>query len=219
MGSFFVELLQTPPITLGLVALIGLILQRESIDKIFSGTVKTALGMLILTFGSDIIVSEIMPFAQLFPEVFNLDGFATSSEAVVGAMQSEIPMIASASALIMAFGFLINVLLARLTPLKYIYLTGHMMWILSSVLAFAFYVSDYNQLMTIVLGSIMQGIIMTLLPAIAQPLVKKVSGTNDFAIGHLTTIGTVASGYIGGLIGNEENSAEKLQLPDSLNFF
>lgn len=219
MLNFLLELLQTPAITLALVAMIGLLLQRESFSNVFSGTVKTALGMLILSFGSDIIVNEILPFAEIFPEVFNLDGFATSSEAVVGATQSEVAAIASASALIMAFGFLINVLLARLTPLKYVFLTGHMMWILSVVLAFVFYVSDYSQTMIIVLGSIMQGLIMTLLPAISQPLVRKVTGTDNFAIAHLTTLGTVFSGYVGGLAGKEEDDAEKLKLPESLDFF
>lgn len=219
MLNFLVELLQTPAITLSLVAMIGLLLQGESFSNVFSGTLKTALGMLVLSFGSGIIVSEILPFADLFPVVFNLDGFATSSEAVVGAIQSETPIIASTSALIMAFGFLMNVILARFTPLKYVFLTGHMMWILSVVLAFLFYVSEYNQTMIVVLGSIMQGLLMTLLPAISQPLVRKVTGSDNFAIAHLTTLGTVASGYIGGLIGKEEDDAEDLELPESLDFF
>lgn len=219
MLNFLLELLQTPAITLALVAMIGLILQRESFSDVFSGTVKTALGMLILSFGSDIIVNEILPLAEMFPETFNLEGFATSSEAVVGAIQNEVLIIASTSALIMAFGFLINILLARFTPLKYVFLTGHMMWILSVALAFVFYDAGYSETMIIVLGSVMQGLILTLLPAIAQPLVRKVTGSDNFAIAHLTTIGTAASGYIGGLVGNKDDDTEDLELPESLNFF
>lgn len=219
MLNFILELLQTPAITLALVSLIGLVLQKESFSRVFSGTVKTALGMLILSFGSDIIVNEILPFAEMFPEVFNLEGFATSSEAVVGAIQNEVPVIASASALIMAIGFLVNIILARFTPLKYVFLTGHMMWILSVVLAFVFYDAGYSQTMIVVLGSLMQGIILTLLPAISQPLVRKATGSNEFAIGHLTTIGTVTSGYLGGLVGDEKKDAEDLEIPESWDFF
>lgn len=219
MLNFFLELLQTPSITLALVAMIGLILQKESLSNTLSGTVKTALGMLILSFGAGIIVSEILPLAEMFPVVFNLEGFATSSEAVVGAIQNEIMVIASTSSLIMAFGFLTNVLLARITPLKYVFLTGHMMWILSVALAFVFYDAGYNETTIIVLGSITQGLLLTLLPAISQPIVRKVTGSDAFAIAHLTTIGTVASGYIGGLVGNKENDTEDLELPESLDFF
>lgn len=219
MLDFFLEIMQTPSIVLAAVALIGLILQKKSFSQVFSGTVKTALGLIILSFGAGIIVEEIIPFAELFTEVFNLTGFATSSEAVVGTMQNNFPVIASTSALIMAFGFIVNVVLARFSPLKYVFLTGHMMWILSVSLAFVLFDYGFNELTIIILGSALQGILMTLLPAISQPLVRKVTGNNNFAIAHLTTLGTVPAGYIGGLLGNKEKDAEKLKLPEYLDFF
>lgn len=131
MLDFILNIFQTPAIILGLVALIGLLLQKKSAGEVFSGSVKTAIGMLVLSAGSSLIVTEILPFVDLFSAVFNLQGFATSSEAVVGAMQSAVPIIATTSALIMGIGFVVNVLIARFSPLKYIFLTGHMMWILS----------------------------------------------------------------------------------------
>lgn len=219
MLDFLLNIIQTPAIVLGLVALIGLLLQKKAFSQIFSGTLKTSLGMLVLAAGSNLIVAEILPFVSLFTSVFDLAGFATGSEAVVGAMQSAVPTIASTSALIMAIGFLVNVLLARFTPLKYIFLTGHMMWILSVVIAFSFYVSDYSEIMIITIGSIVQGLMMVILPAIAQPIVRKVTGNNFIAIAHLTTLGTVPSAYIGGLLGDKSKSAEDLKLPESLEFF
>lgn len=219
MLSFLLELLQTPAIILSIVSLIGLILQKESFSNVFSGTIKTALGMLIMSFGSGIIVSEILPFAELFPEVFGLSGFATSSEAVVGSLQIAVPAIASASALIMGIGFLVNLILTRITPLKYVFLTGHMMWILSVALAFVFYVNDYSQSMIILLGSITQGLLMTLLPAISQPLVRRITHSDGFAIAHLTTIGTTVSAYIGGLLGDKSKDSEEVKLPEQLDFF
>lgn len=219
MLEFLLGIIQTPAIVLGLVALIGLSLQKKAFSQIFSGTLKTALGMLVLAAGSSLIVSEISPFVTLFTEVFNLSGFATSSEAVVGAIQSTVPIVASTSALIMAIGFLINVILARLTPLKYIYLTGHMMWILSVTIAFSLYISNYSDTMIIIIGSILQGLLMVILPAVAQPLVRKVTGNDYIAIAHLTTLGTVPSAYIAGFLGNKEKSAEEMKLPESLEFF
>lgn len=48
MLDFLINILETPAIVLGLVALIGLLLQHKSVGQVFSGTVKTALGMLVL---------------------------------------------------------------------------------------------------------------------------------------------------------------------------
>jgi|SRR5690625_1867673 len=219
MLDFIVELIQTPAIILGLVALVGLLLQKEKASVVFSGTVKTALGLLVLTAGTGLIVEEILPFVDLFAEVFNLDGFATSSEAVVGAIQGSVPAIASTSAVILGVGFLVNILVARFTPLKYIFLTGHMIWILSVAIASSLYVAGFSNTMIIIVGSILQGLLMALLPAIAQPMVRKVTGNDDFAMAHLTTVGTVVSGYVGGLFGDKSKDAEEMKLPKSLEFF
>lgn len=219
MLDFLINIIKTPAIVLGLVAFIGLLLQKKNIGQVFSGTVKTALGMLVLSAGSNLIVSEILPFVDLFSLVFNLQGFATSSEAVVGAMQSAVPVIASTSAIVMAIGFLVNVLIARFSPLKYIFLTGHMMWILSVAIAGSLYVFGFNETMIIVIGSILQGLLMVVFPAIGQSTVRQVTGSDNFAIAHLTTIGTVSSAYIGGLLGDKSKSAEEIKLPESLEFF
>lgn len=218
--NFFLELLQTPTVVLAIVALIGLIAQKKAFPDVLSGTVKTALGYLVLTAGSSLLIAEIIPFVGLFQEVTGLDGFATGSEVIAGAIQDSVTAIASSSAIIMGVGFLINILLARVTPLKYIFLTGHMMWISSVTIAFCMYQAGYNEIVTIILGSILQGMVLTLLPAIAQPMVRKLTGgSNDFAVAHLTCLGTVSSAYIGGLVGRNSKSAEEMKLPEGLKFF
>ncbi|MCI8334852.1 MAG: PTS ascorbate transporter subunit IIC [Lachnospiraceae bacterium] len=217
--GFFLELLETPAIVLALVSLIGLIVQKRGTSYVISGTVKTALGYLVLSAGSGLIVTEILPFVGLFQTVFGLDGFATGSEVIVGAMSEAVPAIASTSAVIMGGGFLVNILLARFTPLKYIFLTGHMMWISSIAVAYSLYTAGLSNGMIIAIGVVIQGVFLTLIPAISQPIVRCVTGTDDFAIGHLTTLGTVSAGYIGGLLGNKEKNAEDMQLPKKLAFF
>lgn len=119
----------------------------------------------------------------------------------------------------MAIGFLVNVVIARFSPLKYIFLTGHMMWILSVAVAGSLYVAGFNDTMIILVGSLLQGLLMVVLPAIAQPTVKKVTGSDQFAMAHLTTLGTIPAAYIGGLLGDKSKNAEEIKLPESLEFF
>lgn len=220
MLDFLVEFFETPAIMLAVVALIGLLLQRRSAGEVFSGTVKTALGMIMLSSGSSLIVTYITPFSELFTSVFGLSGFATSSESISAAMQTAIPVVGSASALILGVGFLVNVLLARFSPLKYVFLTGHMLWILSVVVAFVLYTMGLDETMIVIVGSVIQGLVTTTLPAISQPYVRRVTGGSDmFAVGHLTTLGTVAASTVGGLLGDKSKSAEDIKLPESLEFF
>lgn len=217
--NFLLEIIKTPALILALVALIGLLLQRKSGTQVFSGTVKTALGMLVLSAGAGLVVTAILPFVGLFQEVFNLDGFATGSELISAAMQESVPIIASASAIIMAIGFLVNVVLARFTPLKYIFLTGHMMWISSVLVAYCFYSAGFSYTLILVLGSLVQGALLTVLPAVSQPIVRKVIGSNDFALAHLTTLGTVPAALIGKVVGNKDKDTEDMKLPKGLAFF
>lgn len=220
--NFILEVLKTPALILGLVAFIGLLLQGKNGTQVFQGTVKTALGMLVLSAGAGLIVTAILPFVDLFQKVFSLTGFATGSELISAAMQNSVAEIASASTIIMAVGFIVNVLFARFTPLKYVFLTGHMMWISSVLVAYCLYSAGFGNAAILVIGSIIQGALLTVLPAISQPFVRKIIGNNDFALAHLTTLGTVSSALIGtfaGNLGSRSKSAEDMKLPQGLAFF
>ena len=216
---FILSVVRTPALILALVALVGLIVQKKTGTQIFAGTVKTALGLLILSGGVGVLITAIIPFVVLFEQVFNLSGFATGSELITGAMLDAVPLIASTSAIIMGVGFLVNIVLARFTPLKYIFLTGHMMWMSSVLVAYVLYSAGFGEVLIIVIGAVLQGALLTLLPAISQPIMRKVTGNNDIALAHLTTLGTVPSAYIGKLIGNPAKSAEDMKLPKGLAFF
>ena len=217
--EFLLQVFRTPALILGIVALVGLIVQKKTGTQVFSGAVKTALGLLILSGGVGVLITAILPFVILFGEVFNLQGFQTGSELISGAMLEAVAIIGSSSAVIMAIGFLVNVLLARFTPLKYIFLTGHMMWIASILVAYCLYAAGLSEVLIIVLGSVIQGALLTVLPAVSQPVVRKVIGSNDFALAHLTTLGTVPAAYIGKLVGDPSKSTEDMKLPKGLAFF
>ncbi len=61
-----------------------------------------------------------------------MQGVMPTNEAVIGAAQS---IFGTEMALIMGLGFLINMFLARLSKLKYIFLTGHMVLFMSGLIA------------------------------------------------------------------------------------
>jgi PTS system ascorbate-specific IIC component len=132
--NFFLELLQTPAVILAVVALIGLLAQRKKVPDVLSGTVKTALGYLVLSAGSSLLVTEILPFVGLFQEVFHLSGFVLGRRSSWAPSRSR-PRHRFHLGYHHGRRFLVNIVLARLPPQVHL-LTGHMMWISSVAVAF-----------------------------------------------------------------------------------
>jgi PTS system ascorbate-specific IIC component len=119
----------------------------------------------------------------------------------------------------MVFGFLINVLLARITRWKYVFLTGHILfWNAFMVVAALADSGKINGVVLVVAGSIILGIFSTLLPAIIAPFIKKLTGTNDFTIGHTTTGLAVIGALVGQWFGDKTKSTEDMKIPEGLAF-
>ena len=70
----------------------------------------------------------------------------------------------------------------------------------------------------IAVGSLVVGVAMVFFPAIAHPYMKKVTGSDDVAIGHFSTLSYVLAGFIGSKFGNKEHSTEDMNVPKSLLF-
>ncbi|GIN40831.1 PTS ascorbate transporter subunit IIC [Heyndrickxia oleronia] len=209
------SILSNPAIILGIIAAVGLIALRKSTSDIIKGTLKTVFGFIMLQQGSNIIVNALVPFSTMFTEAFGLKGIVAEDNSLVAAVQV---VLGKETALILLFSFLINLVIARITKWKYIFLTGHMMFSFAGTMAIVFNLMGFSSINTIILGSIIQGISMVLFPAISQPFVRKVTGNNHVAFGFWGSSWITLSGYIGGLVGNKEKSSEDVKVPKSLDF-
>lgn len=221
--AVLLELVKLPAFVLGLIALIGLVIQRKSTPEVIVGTIKTILGLLIMSIGIGALINALVPIQAMFEAGVPAGGFetfVTFDEAVVSAVQDlNKADIGAAIAWTMLFGFVIHLLLARFTKFKYVYLTGHMIWIHAGAFAILFHSFGLSLLWTVVLASIVDGLYMTLAPALAQPVMRKIVGNDDIAFGHGQTLLNMVGAWTGQLIGNPEDSAEESQMSDALSFF
>jgi PTS system ascorbate-specific IIC component len=221
--AVLLELVKLPAFVLGLIALIGLVIQRKSAPEVLVGTIKTILGLLIMSIGIGALINALIPIQAMFEAGVPAGGFetfVTFDEAVVSAVQDlNKADIGAAIAWTMLFGFIIHLLLARFTKFKYVYLTGHMIWIHAGAFAILFHSFGLSLLWTVVLASIVDGLYMTLAPALAQPVMRKIVGNDDIAFGHGQTLLNMVGAWTGQLIGNPEDSAEDTEMADTLSFF
>lgn len=206
-----------PAILLGFIVLIGLLLQKKTASQTISGTFKAIIGFLIIGAGAGVIVNALTVFEPLWKEVFNL-----SAEPLGDFMGQEgfNAQYGSAITLAMTLGFVINVLLARFTRFKYIYLTGHMMFWTTTIFAGIAVqaVGDISFGKLVIFLAIIMGIYWTLQPAATQPLMRKITGNDNIALGHTSASVALLAALAGKLLGNKENDSEKIKLPKGLEF-
>ena len=210
--SFFDE----PAIIVGVMALIGLIALKKSLSQIISGTIKTIIGFVVFTVGSGAIAESLGLLGPAFESAFHLQGVVPTNEAVIALVQQQFGM---QMALIMAFGFFINLLLARFTPLKYVFLTGHHMLFMAGLLAAILTVIGFQGTTLIVVGSLLLGATMVITPALVQPFYRAATGTDSVAMGHYNALTYCLAALIAKWTGNKEHSTEDIHVPQSLDFF
>lgn len=215
MLNFITAVLSNPAIILGIIALVGLVALKKTPSDIIKGTLKTIFGFLILQAGAGIIVNSLIPFSSMFTSAFNLSGIVAEDNSLVAAVQK---FLGRETALILVFSFLINLILARITPWKYIFLTGHMMFSFAGTMAIVLDQMGMSGWSLILVGSLIQGVSMVLFPAISQPFVRKVTGNDQVAFGFWGSSWISLSGVVGGLLGDKNKSSEDMKVPKSLDF-
>lgn len=213
--SFIQEILSTPSVLVGIIAMLGLLLQKKPVEDVIKGTVKTILGFIVLGAGADVIVAALNHFGELFNFAFNVQGVVPNNEAIVSLALTEY---AQATALIMTFGMAANIILARFSRFKYIFLTGHHTLYMAALIAVVLTVGGLEGWQLILGGSALLGLTMVLFPAMAQKTVVKITGDDSIAFGHFGTIGYVFAAWIGKLVGKESKSTEEIKFPKRLSF-
>lgn len=163
MSNFIYSFFNQPAIIIGCIALIGLITLKRPLEKIISGTMKTVIGFVILSQGENIISNALNNLSPAFQSAFHVQGVIPSNEAIIGTSQN---MFESEMALIMAFGFLCNILIARLTKFKYIFLSGHHILFMSALLAAVLSTIGFKGTELVIVGSLLLGAVMTITPAV-----------------------------------------------------
>lgn len=213
--KFLVDIASTPAILVVLIAVIGLLLQKKATPDIVKGGIKTFVGFLVVSGGAGIVQSSLNPFGTMFEHAFHLSGVVPNNEAIVAVALTKY---GSATALIMFAGMIFNILIARFTKFKYIFLTGHHTLYMACMIAVIMSVSGFKSASLIIFGGLALGIIMSVSPVFVQKFMIQLTGNDKVALGHFSSLGYWLSGTIGGLVGDKSKSTEDIKFPKSLSF-
>lgn len=217
------EVMATPALLVGLVVLVGLLLQKKPADHVIKGTVTTVVGFVLLTAGSDFLQEgALKDFGVLFNCDFNIQGVVPNMEAI-GALSTA--QYATEVTLVMFWGMVANILMARFGPFPYIFLTGHHTLYMAGLLTVALRITGMGGWQVILAGSLMLGLLMALMPALASREMRRITGGNKIALGHFSTIGYLAAAKTAELAARgrrrrleREGKPEGLRSTEEINF-
>ncbi|HAR5848032.1 PTS ascorbate transporter subunit IIC [Staphylococcus pseudintermedius] len=213
--DLIVDVLSQPAILVALIAFIGLVVQKKPVSVVTSGTIKTILGFLVLSAGAGVVVQSLEPFGKIFQHAFGVQGVVPNNEAIISIALEKY---GTTAALIMVFGMLVNILIARVSNLKFIFLTGHHTFYMAAFLAIILTVGHIKGVLTVILGALILGLIMAVFPALAQPTMRKITVNDQVALGHFGTVSYWAAGEVGKLFKGHSKSTEEINFPKGLSF-
>lgn len=214
----------------GLFTLIGALVQKHKFSKTITSVFKVVIGFLIMGGGAGVLVESLKSFQPVFQATYGLDGIIPNNDGLAGAMTGALPSIVSLASIIMVVGMIVNVTLAAVSRMKYVYLSGHVLYYSSIMLALVMYTvgmdfennaGDYA--IAVISGASILAAYMVISPALAQRYMRQIIGTDEIGLGHTGAFGYAFSGFIGEMIGKYSKkpvtSTEAIKFPQSLYFF
>ena len=217
MLDFIINILATPAICVGLLAMVGLILQGKPVEEVVKGTIKTIVGFLVVSAGASYIqTGSLLAFGDLFNYAFNMQGVVPNNEAVVSLALTKF---GADSAYIMVAGMILNIVLARFSNLKYIFLTGHHTLYMACMLAVILSLCGLSSWMLWIAGGCLLAFICAFSPWYCAPTMEKIVETDELGFGHFGGLGYWLSAQCGKLFkGKVNESTEDLNFPQRLTF-
>jgi len=100
-----------------------------------------------------------------------------------------------------------------------VFLTGHHVLFMSALATVVLDVAGIRGASQLVIGALLVGSLMIIMPALAQPFMRRITGGEDIALGHFGTLAYVTSGLLGRAVGDPDKSTEDVRVPQSLSFF
>lgn len=215
MLDFIINILSTPAILVGLLALIGLALQKKPIEEITKGTAKTIVGFLVLTAGAGFLQSgSLNAFGDIFNYAFGMQGVIPNNEAIVSL---GLKQFATDTAYIMCIGMIANIIMARFSRMNFIFLTGYHTLYMACMIAVILNVGGLAGFKLWLGGGLILGLMMVLAPAITQSTMQKIVKTDALVFGHFGSFGYWLAAQVGKKFKGSK-STEEINFPQRISF-
>lgn len=213
--NIFLEIIKNPAIVIAIVTLIGLVAIKSKPTKIISGTIISFVGFSMIKLGSGILAVSLTAFSRLFSEAFHLQGVVPSNEAMFALILGRV---GGSASIMLVVALVVNILVARFTRFKTIYLSLQLTLYISFALSTVFLLGKVQTVIGIIFGGILIGLYMAISPTLMRRYTRDVIGNDDYTIAHTGSFAMYIGTFLAGKFGNKEHDAENIEMNDSILF-
>ena len=227
---FASNILTKPAYFIGLIVLIGYILQKKTWYDSLAGFIKATVGFLILSVGSGGLVSNFRPILVGLKDRFNLDAMVIDPYFGQNAVQSAMEGIGRSFSQVMfllLIAFIFNLVLVKfnkITKLRAVFTTGHVQ-MQQAATAFWLILFCFPQLgdtPMLIIMSLILGLYWAVGSNLTVEISQDLTDGGGFCVAHQQMFGIAFFSYLSKKIfGSKKNSKriEDIQLPGFMSIF
>ncbi len=211
------EVFVQAPIFLGVIALVGLLLQRRAAREVLEGTIKVIVGIVILNSGINVFLGSLLPLTTLLNSSFGVTGVLPDCFGPFGVAMKTMAIPIS---LAFVLAFVLHLVLVRILPFanfKNVFLTGHIMLFNTSIATVVLGATlGLTGTPLIISAAVLTALFWTCMPAIARPFTKFLA-KDQYTLGHLQTMDLPAGALAGKMV--KSKRSDEIELPGFLSVF